>query len=130
MIIFGGFNGEYYNDLYYINAFELKSRIQIPASCRQKSIKELINNKNGSDGIITSKEGNQIFIHKGLLSNGFKNHRDMQKFIQESSNIDEQSLLEVIKKIYIGYGEIDEKIASKYEINISSCEEDYEEELL
>lgn len=27
MIIFGGFNGEYFNDLYYINVFELVNRI-------------------------------------------------------------------------------------------------------
>ena len=29
MLIFGGFNGEYYNDLYYINVFELKSKLQV-----------------------------------------------------------------------------------------------------
>ena len=28
MIAFGGFNGEYFNDLHYINVFELNNRIE------------------------------------------------------------------------------------------------------
>lgn len=32
MIIFGGFNGEYFNDLYYINVFETKKNIEAKSS--------------------------------------------------------------------------------------------------
>ena len=28
MVVFGGFNGEYFNDLYYINVFETKKKIE------------------------------------------------------------------------------------------------------
>lgn len=27
MIVFGGFNGEYFNDLHYINVFEVKKKV-------------------------------------------------------------------------------------------------------
>jgi hypothetical protein len=43
MIIFGGFNGEYYNDLHYINAFELRTRLQVPSSTYQKSLTNFVN---------------------------------------------------------------------------------------
>lgn len=29
MIAFGGFNGEYFNDLHYINVFELSNKVQL-----------------------------------------------------------------------------------------------------
>lgn len=32
MIVFGGFNGEYFNDLYYINVFETKKKIEARTS--------------------------------------------------------------------------------------------------
>ena len=31
MIAFGGFNGEYFNDLHYINVFELNNKLDVPA---------------------------------------------------------------------------------------------------
>ena len=40
MIVFGGFNGEYFNDLYYINTFELKSKLSVP-----QNNKNLLNQK-------------------------------------------------------------------------------------
>ncbi len=29
MVVFGGFNGQYFNDMYYINVFELSSKPEI-----------------------------------------------------------------------------------------------------
>lgn len=49
MIVFGGFNGEYYNDLYYINVFELRTRLQIPPSNLLKNIGKIVNDKKFSD---------------------------------------------------------------------------------
>ena len=78
MIIFGGFNGEYYNDLNYINVFQLKSKFQTPNSNKIQSIEQLLNNSSCSDGIITSQQGKKLFIHKGLLQKGFSNNKEMQ----------------------------------------------------
>lgn len=67
MLIFGGFNGEYYNDLYYINVFELKTRLQVPSSPRDHNCSKMVNNKSFSDCQVTTIEGEQFHLHKGLL---------------------------------------------------------------
>ena len=81
MIIFGGFNGEYYNDLNDINVFELKSKFQTPSNPKYKAIDQIINNPDCSDGVITSEEDKKVYIHKGLLSKGFANDKIMQEFL-------------------------------------------------
>ena len=72
MIIFGGFNGEYYNDLYYINVFELKSRLTIPASPRSRNMMRMVNNPSFSDCQILTAEGEQFHLHKGLMIASFQ----------------------------------------------------------
>lgn len=57
MIIFGGFNGEYYNDLFYVNTFELKTKLQIPPSSKMKSHLKIINSPSLSDATIKTKSG-------------------------------------------------------------------------
>lgn len=83
MVVFGGFNGEYFNDLNYINVFELKSRFQTIPNPKSNMINQMLKERDGSDGVITSKEGTKIYIHKGLLSKGFENDKVMEKFISE-----------------------------------------------
>lgn len=56
MIIFGGFNGEYYNDLYYINVFQLKSKLQLPTSILGKNISNTINESKFSDACVMTCE--------------------------------------------------------------------------
>lgn len=72
MLIFGGFNGEYYNDLYYINVFELKTRLQVPSSPVHKNLINIINEKKFSDLCISTDDGQLFYLHKGLLINGLK----------------------------------------------------------
>lgn len=84
MIIFGGFNGDYYNDLNYINVFELKSKIRNPPNQKLKDISSLLNEKNISDAVITCGSGNKKFVNKGLLAKGFKSYRAMEDFIEKA----------------------------------------------
>jgi hypothetical protein len=44
MIIFGGFNGEYFNDLFYINTFELKSKLSVPPNNKTLLNQKFVNN--------------------------------------------------------------------------------------
>lgn len=37
LVIFGGFNGEYFNDLYYINVFEVKSKLSASINSKSES---------------------------------------------------------------------------------------------
>ena len=43
MIAFGGFNGEYFNDLHYINVFELNNRLE--SSLFEENFRTYINNE-------------------------------------------------------------------------------------
>lgn len=72
MIVFGGFNGEYYNDLYYINVFELRTRLQIPSSNLLKNISKIVNDKKFSDISVRTSSNELFYLHKGLLVNGLK----------------------------------------------------------
>lgn len=71
MLVFGGFNGEYFNDLHYINVFEVKSKMEIPESCRESSLHKLVNNPQMSDHMLTTSDGERIPLHKGLIHNRF-----------------------------------------------------------
>ena len=73
MLIFGGFNGEYYNDLYYINVFELKSRLQVPSSPRARNLLKMVNNKKLSDFSVKTADNEEFYLHKGLLAKCFQN---------------------------------------------------------
>ena len=52
MIIFGGFNGEYFNDLHYINVFELTLK---PDLSQEENLMKLAGNWNGSDHTFRTK---------------------------------------------------------------------------
>ena len=83
MIIFGGFNGEYYNDLYYINVFELRTRLQIPSSNMLRNISKIVNDKKFSDVNVKTKSDEVFYLHRGLLMNGIKSEDLMDKLIQK-----------------------------------------------
>ena len=105
MIIFGGFNGEYYNDLYYINVFELRTKLQIPPSIKAKAFLKIFNRPEYSDCQIKSVEGITFYLHKGFLMNAFKNVQNMNSFIAEINGIWERELIyTTFMKIYQGYG--------------------------
>lgn len=44
MVTFGGFNGEYFNDLFYINVYELTAKVEYPIELEQKYHEYLLGN--------------------------------------------------------------------------------------
>ena len=58
MVIFGGFNGEYFNDLHYINLFEVKKKMELnnKNSIGKANFEKYLNNKELSDGSIVSSD--------------------------------------------------------------------------
>lgn len=54
MVIFGGFNGEYFNDLHYINVFEAKKKINSRTSntLSKSNFSQLLGSTQFSDGSI------------------------------------------------------------------------------
>ena len=59
MIVFGGFNGEYFNDLNYINVFEAKRKIDARTSntLTKSNFSNLLGNKDFSDSFIKTSDG-------------------------------------------------------------------------
>ena len=77
MMIFGGFNGEYFNDLYYINVFELTAK---PASSEEGALK-FLNSHQLSDSSVTTSEGEKVAVHEGALAKLFSTQQALKKFL-------------------------------------------------
>lgn len=58
MVVFGGFNGEYFNDLYYINVFETKKKVEARSAntLSKTNFQHLLGKEELADGIITSAQ--------------------------------------------------------------------------
>jgi hypothetical protein len=85
LIIFGGFNGEYFNDLYYINVFETKKKIEARSenTLSKANFSHLLGEKDLADGVIVSAEEDEIPVHKALIKRYFSCERKMEEFLQE-----------------------------------------------
>lgn len=82
MIAFGGFNGEYFNDLHYINVFdELNTKLDFTAP--EKTWAGMVNKESLSDGVIYSNDNEPFYIHYALIGRHFPSLSDFGDYIQE-----------------------------------------------
>lgn len=126
MIIFGGFNGEYYNDLNYINVFQLKSRLQVPPSNFGRNIGNAINQVKLSDARVTTNTNEMFYLHRGLLINGLRNESKMNEFLQKVDGcLAQKDLEELVNKIYRGHGILNEEQKQKYGLSLPQTQEDF-----
>jgi hypothetical protein len=74
LIVFGGFNGQYFNDLNYINVFELPPKRETPPLeyCAQGK-RSWINRRLLSDFSVATREKATFYGHKGLIIDRFGN---------------------------------------------------------
>lgn len=79
MIAFGGFNGEYFNDLHYINVFELTNRLE--PSTLEENFKNYANREELADGLLYSSEGLPVHIHSALIARYFKTYSDFANYL-------------------------------------------------
>ena len=75
LMVFGGFNGEYFNDLFYINVFEVKSRMNsIISTLYNNSVAnpfKYLNNPDFYDHIVQTTDNKKVYIAKGLIAECF-----------------------------------------------------------
>ena len=71
LLIFGGFNGEYFNDLHYINVFDLKAKLTVPKSHKSSLYVKFLNNYHLSDHKIETLNGDSFPVHRGILAHSF-----------------------------------------------------------
>ena len=81
MLIFGGFNGEYFNDLHYINVYSAKKRLTTLLAPTQTSIKQLSQVKGLQTEKIESKEGRSVLVFVELLQMRFIESDGMEEFL-------------------------------------------------
>ena len=72
MVIFGGFNGEYFSDLAYINVLDSRPR-QLKTDNIDREMTKWVGKSTLSDGHIKSTNGKSIPVHKGLMTMQFNN---------------------------------------------------------
>ncbi len=70
-MIFGGFNGEYFNDLHYITIPSTKRRLSLNLNLGEKSVCSLEKVKAVEYVTIKSKEGAELAVCKGLIAPRF-----------------------------------------------------------
>lgn len=56
MLIFGGFNGQYFNDLHYISVHESKPKYEITSVSDERNLCEYINKREHADYCIKTKD--------------------------------------------------------------------------
>lgn len=73
LVVFGGFNGEYFNDLHYINTFEVRSKIVggVRTGVDQKVL-DYLNNVKSYDYKIATTDDLHVYINKGFIANKFR----------------------------------------------------------
>lgn len=71
LIMFGGFNSDYYNDLHFINVAENKVK-PLRSLINPEDSLQYINNPKFSDSSLKTNDGLFIYCHKGLLQKYFK----------------------------------------------------------
>lgn len=83
LIIFGGFNGEYFNDLHYINVFELKSKFNGNLSLLSETDVryKYLNNPDFYDHIVYSTDDKKVYLAKGLIAENFKSLDKIESFL-------------------------------------------------
>ena len=64
MVVFGGFNGEYFNDLHYINVFELINK----AAILEEPVMKFVGNSELANCFVETETGEKVDVHGGLLA--------------------------------------------------------------
>jgi N-acetylneuraminic acid mutarotase len=71
MLIFGGFNGEYFNDLHYINTPSSKKRLSVNINLNDKSLSVLSKIQTVDFLSLKSNKAKELQVCKGLIAPRF-----------------------------------------------------------
>lgn len=119
MIAFGGFNGEYYNDLHYINVFELTSRVDA-SQAPEEVYRRYVNSQAHSDALIFTDRGEPVHIHTALLARYFSSYGDLTNYLAQANRAyDLPTLTSNFEALYRGYGRLaNDSLHAKYGIAV------------
>lgn len=127
MVVFGGFNGEYFNDLYYINAFDLRNKLDVEQTARDTALLGWVNLPSLADCQLRTTEGSLFSLHKGLVVDRFRSQLEMNDFL--GSLQDKFTLFElsnIAEVLYTGVGRLPEELTEHYDVLLhdSVCDRD------
>mgnify|MGYP000241733760 CR=1 FL=1 len=119
MLIFGGFNGEYFNDLHYINIVHPKKKFFVNSTITTECLAQMEKSKTLEWLPITSKEGIEKKICKGLVASRFSSEESLLNFINGiEEELKEEELQKLISALNNGYGKIDSQLVYQYGIRL------------
>ncbi len=81
MLVFGGFNGEYFQDLHYINLFELGEQLNVPSINREAQLNKYIGSSKLADRKVLSSNSEEFYVHAGLLVSSFAEASRIDSFL-------------------------------------------------
>ena len=102
LLVFGGFNGEYYNDLYFLTLFE-----ETPPITKSTIVEKLLNevdNPEFSDTAVEVSEEETIHLNSEILASNsfFKNPEKMDTFKQYLKTLNPEEAKQAVRQAYIG----------------------------
>lgn len=83
MMIFGGFNGEYFNDLHYINIYSNRKKVAPRRDLELEDVRGLERVKRVQYVGVRSKDGEDVKAYGELLIDRFGARSEMHAFLQE-----------------------------------------------
>lgn len=81
LVMFGGFNSDYYNDLHYVNVAEIHPKPKKLSKLR--SGEYALNCKDLADILITASNGKTFHCHKGVFMQHFKSESKLHNFLSQ-----------------------------------------------
>jgi hypothetical protein len=134
MLVFGGFNGEYFNDLNYINVFEVKKKSESRSTntISKTNFIHLMGSNEFRDGSIKTSHGEEIPIHKALIRRYFSSERNLEEFLMDAdSKYSKSDLTDILSYLYKGFNQedFDSKylhLSETYEIQLADNESEKE----
>lgn len=101
MIAFGGFNGEYFNDLHYVNVFELVAKQEQ----QEETLRSYMNSSLLADGRLTTREGEVVPIHSAVIARYFRSYENFTDYLEDVDGLyPMDKLLTLLECFYKGYG--------------------------
>lgn len=104
MLTFGGFNGQYFNDLHYISVHDARSKYEIAQVSEEKEILKFLNNKAHANYCIKTIDNKEFYMNAGMLYKYFEGDNGLGDFLeglQEKYTFSEVE--EMLTVLYLGY---------------------------
>ena len=116
MIIFGGFNGEYFNDLHYINVFQLNAKVDYN---QEEGALKYYNKEELADNCLMTDDKEEVPIHYDWLARVFHSEDDLRCYLEAiDGKYSKKQLLSTLENLYRGYGRFEDNLLDEFNVKL------------